>query len=241
MKLVLLKLADRANDDGECWPGMQSVAQACGVCERTMMRHIDAMAESGLIERVKRKDDSGRQMSNLYRLNIDNKPGDRLSPGNDEPGDISNTNRVTSVSPVINEETTVLNHSTHAPTRERMPKWAAKALEVTLPECLNPKAWNAYIKHRVELKAKLTSVGVERLLARIIRMHNAGQPISQVIARSIENGWTGLFDIPTTTPRGADGIEALRRKGDEMGLYAKPGESVEDFARRIQNTQRSYH
>lgn len=99
MKLVLLKLADRADDDGECWPGMKSVAKQCGVCERTLMRHIEKMESMGLLHKSKRKDESGRQMPNLYTLNLAYEPGDKLSPGEEEPGDKSCTNRVTLVSP----------------------------------------------------------------------------------------------------------------------------------------------
>ena len=31
-KLVLLALADRANDDGECWLGMASLEAKCSIC-----------------------------------------------------------------------------------------------------------------------------------------------------------------------------------------------------------------
>lgn len=114
MKLVLLKLADRANDNGECWPGMESVAALCGLSARTLIRHIDKMEAMGLLYKSKRKDESGRQTTNLYTLNMDYQPGDKLSPGDDdevdsrvtichpvtaEPGDKSCTNRVTLVSP----------------------------------------------------------------------------------------------------------------------------------------------
>lgn len=114
MKLVLLKLADRANDNGECWPGIESVAAACGVSERTLIRHIDKMEAMDLLHKSKRKDESGRQVTNLYTLNLAYQPGDNLSPGDededdsrvtnchpvtDEPGDKSCNNRVTLVSP----------------------------------------------------------------------------------------------------------------------------------------------
>lgn len=98
-KLVLLKLADRANDDGECWPGMASVASQCCISERTLMRHLDALEEIGLLQKSKRKDDSGRQMPNVYTLNLEYQPGDKLSPGDDEPGDKPGESRVTTVSP----------------------------------------------------------------------------------------------------------------------------------------------
>lgn len=111
MKLVLILLADRANDDGECWPGLGSVSKDCNVSERTLMRYLDKMESLGLLSREKRKAENGRQVTNLYRLNLACKPGDNLSPGVDEPGDNRDTNRVTTVSPVLKEEPTVLTQS----------------------------------------------------------------------------------------------------------------------------------
>lgn len=105
MKLVLLKLADRADDDGKCWPGMDVVAEACGVSERSVMRYIQQFEQMGLVRIDRRKGEDGRQKTNIYWLNldwnVDWKPGDKLSPGNDEPGDTDGQNRVTTVSPEI--------------------------------------------------------------------------------------------------------------------------------------------
>ena len=45
-KLVLIKLADNANDKGECWPSYQHIADQCE-CSRTAVRnHIDALEEN---------------------------------------------------------------------------------------------------------------------------------------------------------------------------------------------------
>ncbi|QLO91463.1 helix-turn-helix domain-containing protein [Enterobacter sp. RHBSTW-00975] len=53
-KLVLIKLADNANDKGECWPSYQHIADQCE-CSRTAVRnHIDALEEMGLIRRENR-------------------------------------------------------------------------------------------------------------------------------------------------------------------------------------------
>ena len=43
-KLVLIKLADNANDKGECWPSYQHIADQCE-CSRTAVRnHIDVLS-----------------------------------------------------------------------------------------------------------------------------------------------------------------------------------------------------
>lgn len=101
MKLVLLKLADRANDDGECWPGMDVVAEACGVSKASMIRYIQKMEEMGLVRVSKRKGDDGRQQTNVYTLNMDWEPGCNLTPGDVEPGCKSSENRVALVTPEI--------------------------------------------------------------------------------------------------------------------------------------------
>lgn len=101
MKLVLLKLADRANDDGECWPGMDVVAEACGVSKASMIRYIQKMEEMGVLSVERRKSEEGKQQTNVYRLNMDYVPGVNLQPGEGEPGCKSDENRVALVTPEI--------------------------------------------------------------------------------------------------------------------------------------------
>lgn len=107
-KIVLLKLADRANDDGVCWPGQASMAHDCGMSERSVMRHLADLEKRGLILIEHRKGENGRQSTNLYHLVFSHVPGDKLAPGDDaQPGDNGGQNRVTSVSPYIKEEPSI--------------------------------------------------------------------------------------------------------------------------------------
>ncbi len=72
-KLVLIKLADNANDKGECWPSYQHIADQCE-CSRTAVRnHIDALEEMGLIKRENRVGvNNGKgNTSNVYYLKLD--------------------------------------------------------------------------------------------------------------------------------------------------------------------------
>ena len=101
MKLVLLKLADRANDDGECWPGMDVVADACCISKSSMIRYLAKMEEMGMLSIEHRKGENGKQQANLYKLNMQYEPGVKLTPGNDEPGVKSDDSRVSLVTPEI--------------------------------------------------------------------------------------------------------------------------------------------
>lgn len=46
-KLVLLALADNANDDGECWPSIGTIADKTALSERTVHYAIKRLAQSG--------------------------------------------------------------------------------------------------------------------------------------------------------------------------------------------------
>lgn len=63
-KLVLLKLADNANDQGFCWPSIATVAEHCGLSGQGVRNQIRALEDAGLI---KTERSEGRK-SNRYHL-----------------------------------------------------------------------------------------------------------------------------------------------------------------------------
>lgn len=69
-KLVLLKLADNANDQGECWPSYQYIADQCEMSKRSVMAHIDALIESGFLRKELRIGGEKGNKSNIYTLRI---------------------------------------------------------------------------------------------------------------------------------------------------------------------------
>jgi uncharacterized phage protein (TIGR02220 family) len=75
-KLVLLKLADHANDQGECWPSYQYIAQQCEMNKRSAMRHIEALCVEGFIAKRTRKGPKGNS-TNVYVVTLG---GGKLSP-----------------------------------------------------------------------------------------------------------------------------------------------------------------
>ena len=68
-KLVLLKLADNASDQGECWPSYQYIADQCEVSKRTVITHIDGLISGGLLRKETRKGPKGNS-SNVYFINL---------------------------------------------------------------------------------------------------------------------------------------------------------------------------
>ncbi|RZN55161.1 helix-turn-helix domain-containing protein [Avibacterium paragallinarum] len=69
-KLVLLKLADNANDDGICFPSYQYIADVCEISKASARTHIEALIQMGFISKKARKNKDGSS-SNLYILHLD--------------------------------------------------------------------------------------------------------------------------------------------------------------------------
>ena len=80
-KLILMALADSANDLDECWPGIAFIADKCSVSERTVQRVLQQFVNTGLMMVTPRYTTAGRQTSNGYRLRLDSLVSpDKLSP-----------------------------------------------------------------------------------------------------------------------------------------------------------------
>lgn len=71
-KLILMALADIADDDGHCWPKLQTLAEKCCVSTRTIQRWLKVFKSSGLLT-IRERHDGRRQTSNMYTLHMDQK------------------------------------------------------------------------------------------------------------------------------------------------------------------------
>lgn len=82
-KLVLIKIADNANDKGECWPSYQHVADHCECSKSAVRAHIEALIKMGLLTKENRLGvNNGKgNTSNLYYLTLDNPvPPESIAP-----------------------------------------------------------------------------------------------------------------------------------------------------------------
>ena len=77
-KLVLMALADAADDSGVCWPSVATVAAKCNVSTRTVRRVMKTLSAQGLLVSEQRHRKDGSRSSNRYRLLLAG--GDNLSP-----------------------------------------------------------------------------------------------------------------------------------------------------------------
>jgi len=83
-KLILIKLADNANDQGECWPSYQHIADQCECDRSTVIRQIKELEREDLLSIEKRKGPKGNS-SNIFHLHLEGSGTEQLPSGTKPP------------------------------------------------------------------------------------------------------------------------------------------------------------
>ena len=79
-RLVLLCLADCANDEGACWPSIRKLCEKANLSEPMTKKHLNFLIAAGVVKRDEREDHSGRQTSNFYTIDIMKIGNDEITP-----------------------------------------------------------------------------------------------------------------------------------------------------------------
>ncbi|HBW1580698.1 helix-turn-helix domain-containing protein [Klebsiella quasipneumoniae] len=155
-KLVLLKLADNASDLGECWPSYQHIADQCEISKRSVMNHIEALCECGLIKKELRTGPKGNS-SNVYQLNLrsaGDSPGggaNRSLPGATDslPGAGDSPGGSAGAAPRISHSFEPVNEPVNEPIKHTGASATASAAARSAKQDYSPEfetAWQAYPK-----------------------------------------------------------------------------------------------
>lgn len=230
--LVLLALADIANDDGECWPSIPHLAKKCRLDTRTTQRRIRSLEELGEVVVVVcggKSSTRGGVRSNHYRIVVyipaeDSDPGESPPPANRHRGtDATQTlapvppqtlapvppepsvepSREPSLLPVVAEAT---------PARRRDPLFDAmvEALDIDTAE-LTPTARGALNKALADLR----TIDVDPPdIAQRVAIYRRMYPNAAVTAAAIAKHWP-LLTVDTMRASSPVGraFEGARRAG----------------------------
>lgn len=82
---VLMALSSRANENGECWPSLTTLAHDARVGKRTVSRAIDQLVEYGYISKGRRYSSGKGRAPSVYRILFDRqgrKAAEPVEPGN---------------------------------------------------------------------------------------------------------------------------------------------------------------
>jgi predicted transcriptional regulator len=145
-KLVLLSLADRANEEHESWPGIDRLSADCCMKRATVIAAIRRLMERGVIERRKRF--GGSPIYTLVGVESRHvKTGTSTETGtNAETGTVSSTETGTAVVPKpAPEPKTEPNNKPNKGKSAAVPAFHAAVIDAyhdTLPDHPRVRAWN---------------------------------------------------------------------------------------------------
>lgn len=128
-KLVLIKLADNANDMGECWPSYQHIADQCEIDRSTVRKHIKHLEAQSLL-RIENREGPKGNTSNLYQLTL----GAPVGPESPPVGRKSTAVGPKPTAPV-GPKSTRTSHSSEA-VKEPVTEPVASQAEAVVAECV---------------------------------------------------------------------------------------------------------
>lgn len=168
-KLVLLKLADNANDDGICFPSYQYIADKCEMSKRSAISHIEYLIKMGLVSKKERKNKDG-SISNLYFLHLE-QGSENFALGGSE-----------NISPIT-------SHSLE-PVNEPKKTTQKSESEILLERFgITGQLAKDFITHRKAKKAPITETAMNGFLREANKVRLS---VAESVAISIERNWQGF-------------------------------------------------
>ena len=173
-KMVLLALADAANDDGVTWIAVSSrkkgekldILTKCSLGERAVQGAIQRLKAQGFLER---KENPGKGV--IYTI----KPPQQMRPAADAPP------QQTTQTPAADAGKPSVTIIVESETRE--------AAILALPQ------WSAFKAMRKQIKKPVNPTAERRLLSKLISLEDDGYPPGEVLDQSTEHCWQGVFKI----------------------------------------------
>lgn len=171
-KLVLLSLADWANDEGLCWPSIERVAKKSSLKKRAVQLAIRSLEE---MKFIRREEVVGK--GNRYWIQI---PVHEMHPCTED------------IPPVHQMHET---RAPDAPNTSKIHQLTTKYIRRELPECIPVDAWQGWVEMRNQRKKPLTDRAYNQAIDKLVAFMDRGQNITEVLDRSTMNGWTDLYEV----------------------------------------------
>lgn len=180
-KIVLLALADCANDEGHCWPSMATLAKKCSKGERTVQGVIKQLCDAG---HITRKENPGKGCN--YYLHPGATPAAAAPRSDRAPQPSAATPAASADKP----SRTIINGLADAkPIRAIKRKgWPV------IPDWIPAEPWNGFITMRDRKRASPTPRAITLLIAKLDGLRAKGHDPGSILDISTERSWTGLFE-----------------------------------------------
>lgn len=210
LKLLLMALADIADDSGLCWPSVAHLAKKCCVSERTVQRLLAALQRMEVLESEARFRADGSRTSNLYRLRMH--AGDKLTPPlvSDVPDPLPGTSgegdgggTLTTIDPPLN--------------LQQPQQHSGGSVELVFPKQLSEQEIEVAKGHLAGLEGAESQAILDELAGRLNSNSVRGAPLSYfrtLINRARDGTFTPEVGIKVASNRQREQELAARKRQD---------------------------
>lgn len=223
LKLLLLTIADFADDEGYSWPGKRLLAKLCEVHERSVVRYVRRLQDMGLLAVEQRRLENGALASNAFRFPMVAR----------QLGLLAETPMAACHPPHGAAAITPMTQLSHPPGGTGVtsieppiepPKEPSKEghLFSPAPEWLPTEEWQAFLRLRKAKRAPMTKDAERLILQKLAVWRELGHDVATILKTSVERGWTTVYE-----PK-SDRAETK----SSASLYDRNREVVEAFKRK---------
>ena len=214
-RLVMLSLADHADDDGACYPSISRISKRTGMTDRGVQKVIARLTDEGFLTVDY---NSGRSGSNMYRVRSTperGSPPNVVHPRTPFTGGVNvvpKTPEPRSPKPsrTINEPSVVIKSIDAV--RSELEAWAS------------PQAVTSFMAYRSKSKGKaLTITAARRLAGTLKAIFNAGGDCDDALGLAEERGWLTVQEdwyFKTKGAQNGNGNNNGARSGPHNALLA---------------------
>jgi hypothetical protein len=181
-KAILIALADRANEDHQCWPSYDDICFRSGANRKSVVAALKKLEELGVIERNRRF-----SKSTVYTLAIstDIGPIQKYQYRADDRPKYGHNDRPNIGPLTINES------SKETPKAKHSRK---------VPEGVDPDVWKDWVQYRRKFKAPCTDRSLTLVANKLKEVSFSEQ--RECVDRAIECGWKSVFPKTTNSTTG---------------------------------------
>jgi len=187
-RLVMLALADHADDAGRCYPSNARLQDRTGLSERAVRANIRKLEDAGFLAIAM---NAGQGGANVYIVRPDgapNAPRHEMPPGTPRP----TPRHMVPVggAPYAPKPSRTINTSVSKDTSVKR----VKPFAFECPTGVDPVDWQALIANRKQKRAALTEGAYRQIINKLERWSNDGWPPGPIVANAAERGWTTIFE-----------------------------------------------
>jgi biotin operon repressor len=220
-KLVLMMLADNADDSGQCFPSYQHVADVCEMSRRSVITHIAALEKDGIVKVIHRKNYGKTEKkqfnsSNIYQLTLNTTittpargdensalpPSESITPPSATVAPPSENS-----APPPSENSAPIPYHSSYPINEPIKHTKVCGLNLEgLPLKIPKDLITAYIQMRKAIKAPMTQQALKILVNKILKLTALGHDPEEMLENAIVSNWKSVHP-----PRSQYGHQANQR------------------------------